>query len=67
MTQALISKVVEVTLFPVEGEVRAFQGNLFLWDGRLKSENIAAFRALLDFLDEDDRNEPLAGTPSRIT
>jgi hypothetical protein len=28
---------------------------------------MAAFRTLLDFLKENDRNEPLAGTPSLIT
>jgi hypothetical protein len=52
--------------FSVEGEVLSLQGNQFLWDGRLKSENVAVFRTLLDFLEENDRNEPLAGTPSLI-
>jgi hypothetical protein len=33
----------------------------------VKSRNLAAFPTVLDFLDENDRNKPPAGTQSHIT
>jgi hypothetical protein len=38
-----------------------------VWQGRVKSRNLAAFPTVLDFLDKNDRNEPPAGTQSHIT
>jgi hypothetical protein len=54
-------------IFSMEDNVRAFYRKLLLWQGRVKSRNLAALPALLDFLDENDRNEPPAGTQSHIT
>jgi hypothetical protein len=47
--------------------VRAFYRKLLAWQGRVKSGNLAAFPTVLDFLDENERNEPPAGTQSHIT
>jgi hypothetical protein len=54
-------------IFSMEDNVRAFYRKLLLWQGRVKSRNLAAFPTMLDFLDENDRNEPPAGTQSHIT
>jgi hypothetical protein len=35
--------------------------------GLVKFGNLAAFPTMLDYLDENDRNEPPAGTQSHIT
>jgi hypothetical protein len=49
-------------IFSVEDKVRAFYSKLLVWQGRAKSGNLAAFPTMLDYLDENDRNEPPAGT-----
>jgi hypothetical protein len=51
----------------MEDKVRAFYSKLLVWQGRMKSENLAAFPGMLDFLDQNDRNEQPAGTQSHIT
>jgi hypothetical protein len=51
----------------MEDKVRAFYRKLLVWQGRVKSGNLAAFPTMLDFLDENDRNEQPAGTQSHIT
>jgi hypothetical protein len=51
----------------MEDKVRAFHRKLLAWQGRVKSENLAAFPTMLDFLDQNDRNEQPAGTQSHIT
>jgi hypothetical protein len=53
-------------IFSVEHKVRAFYRKLLLWQGRVKSGNLA-FPTMLDFLDDNDRNEPPAGIQSHIT
>jgi hypothetical protein len=45
-------------------EKRAFHRKVFVWQGRVKSGNLAAFYAMLDFLEENDRHERPAGTQS---
>jgi hypothetical protein len=54
-------------LFSMEDKVRVFHRKLLVWQGRVKSENLAAFPTMLDFLDENYRNEQPAGTQSHIT
>jgi hypothetical protein len=54
-------------IFSVEDKVCAFYRKLLVWQGRVKSRNLAAFPTMLDFLDKNDRNEPPAGTQSHIT
>jgi hypothetical protein len=44
-----------------------FYRKLLVWQGRVKSRNLAAFPTMLDFLDKNDRNTPPAGTESHIT
>jgi hypothetical protein len=51
----------------VEDKVRSFYRKLLVWQGRVKSENLAAFPTMLDFLDEKDGNEPPARTQCHIT
>jgi hypothetical protein len=51
-------------IFSMEDKVHAFYRKLLVWQGRVKSKNFAAFPTMLDFLDENDRNEPPAGTLS---
>jgi hypothetical protein len=53
-------------IFSMEDKVRAFYRKLLVWQGRMKSGNLAAFPTMLDFLDDNDRNEPSAGTQSHI-
>jgi hypothetical protein len=48
-------------------EVCAFYRKLLVWQGRVKSGNLAAFPTMLDFLDENDRSESPAETQSHIT
>jgi hypothetical protein len=50
----------------MEDKVRAFYRKLLVWQGRVKSGNLSAFPTMLDFLDDNDRNEPSAGTQSHI-
>jgi hypothetical protein len=40
-------------IFLMEDNVRAFYRKLHLWQGRVKSGNLAAFPTMLDFLDEN--------------
>jgi hypothetical protein len=54
-------------IFSMEDKVRPFYRKLLVWQGRVKSGNLAAFTTMLDFLDENYRNEPPAGTQSHIT
>jgi hypothetical protein len=56
----------EIT-FSMEDKVRAFYRKLLVWQGRVKSGNLAAFPKMLDFLDVNNRNEPPAGTQSHIS
>jgi hypothetical protein len=53
-------------LFSMEDKVRAFHRKLLARQGRVNSENLAAFPTMLDLLDEKDVNEPPAGTQSHI-
>jgi hypothetical protein len=56
----------ENNIFSMEDKVRAFYRKLRVWQGRVKTGNLAAFPTMLDFLDKNDRNEPPAGTQSHI-
>jgi hypothetical protein len=50
----------------MEDKVRTFYRKLLVWQGRVKSGNMATFPRVLDFIDENDRNEPPAGTQPHI-
>jgi hypothetical protein len=54
-------------IFSMEDKVRAFYRKLLVWQGRVKSGNLAAFPTMLDLLDDNGRKEPPAGTQSHIT
>jgi hypothetical protein len=54
-------------IFSMEDKVRGFYRKLLVWQRRVKSGNLAAFPTMLDLLDNNDRNEPPAGTQSHIT
>jgi hypothetical protein len=54
-------------IFSMEDKVRPFYRKLLVWQGRVKSGNLATFPTMRGFLDENGRNEPPAGTQSHIT
>jgi hypothetical protein len=51
----------------MKDKVREFYRNLLVWQGRVKFGNLVPFHTMLDFLEENDRNEPPAGTQCHIT
>jgi hypothetical protein len=49
-------------IFSMEGKVRVFHRKMFLWQGSVKTENLAEFPILMNSINENDKNEPPANS-----